>query len=161
MRAPRVVGKFDDNGEWSIAEGKPAGNWLLPAHYELSAALIARALAGRLAKLGLDRLMGDRYRERVAYLEFKDKSLATPRVVASRLPYFCSPCPHNTSTKVPAASRAMAPIGRHFMPVRTGPSSPPLPDKPAQRLAGSAQPPLAARPHARPKIGGATTAISG
>src|SRR6195256_6347399 len=39
MRAPRVVGKFDDNGEWSIAEGKPAGNWLLPAHYELSAAL--------------------------------------------------------------------------------------------------------------------------
>src|SRR3989449_3462807 len=73
MRAPRVVGKFDDNGEWSIAEGKPAGNWLLPAHYELSAALIARALASRLAKLGLDPLMGDRYRERVAYLESKDK----------------------------------------------------------------------------------------
>src|SRR3982075_160434 len=31
LRPPRVVGKFDDNGEWSIAEGKPAGNWLLPA----------------------------------------------------------------------------------------------------------------------------------
>src|SRR5258708_4409903 len=117
MRAPRVVGKFDDNGEWSIAEGKPAGNWLLPAHYELSAALIARALAGRLAKLGLDRLMGDRYRERVAYLEFKDKSLARPRVVASRLPYFCSGCPHNTSTKVPEGSRAMAGIGCHFIAV--------------------------------------------
>src|SRR6266852_3643363 len=96
-------------------EGKPAGNWLLPAHYELSAALIARALAGRLAKLGLDRLMGDRYRERVAYLEFKDKSLAMPRVVANRLPYFCSGCPHNTSTKVPEGSRAMAGIGCHFM----------------------------------------------
>src|SRR6266540_3259234 len=27
MRPPRVVGKFDDNGEWSIAEGQPAGNW--------------------------------------------------------------------------------------------------------------------------------------
>ncbi|HYS51156.1 MAG TPA: indolepyruvate ferredoxin oxidoreductase family protein, partial [Burkholderiales bacterium] len=117
MRAPRVVGKFDDNGEWSIAEGKPAGNWLLPAHYELSAALIAKALASRLAKLGLDRAMGERYRERLAYLEFKEKALAKPRVVESRLPYFCSGCPHNTSTKVPEGSRAMAGIGCHFMAV--------------------------------------------
>jgi len=115
MQPPRIVGKFDDNGEWSIAAGQPAGNWLLPAHYELSAALIAKALASRLAKLGLDQKMGDRYRERVAYLEFKEKSLARPRVVASRLPYFCSGCPHNTSTQVPEGSRAMAGIGCHFM----------------------------------------------
>src|SRR2546430_14511799 len=101
MRAPRVVGKFDDNGEWSIAEGKPAGNWPLPAHYELSAALIAKALAARFAKLGLDRAIGERYRERLAYLEFKEKALAKPREVASPLPYFCSGCPHNTSTPVP------------------------------------------------------------
>src|SRR5258708_20468867 len=70
-RPPRVVGKFDDNGEWSIAEGKPAGNWLLPAHYELSAALIAKPLAGRLPKLGPDRLLGARlkgtYHSRPAY----------------------------------------------------------------------------------------------
>ncbi len=115
MQPPRIVGKFDDNGEWSIAEGQPAGNWLLPAHYELSASLIARALASRLAKLGLDQRMGARYHERVAYLESKDKSLARPRVVASRLPYFCSGCPHNTSTQVPEGSRAMAGIGCHFM----------------------------------------------
>src|SRR5438477_647814 len=115
MRPPRVVGKFDDNGEWSIAEGQPAGNWLLPAHYELCAALIAKALANRFAKLGLDRTMGDRYRERVAYLEFKEKALAKPRVVSGRLPYFCSGCPHNTSTQVPEGSRAMAGIGCHFM----------------------------------------------
>src|SRR6266704_1174432 len=87
MRPPRVVGKFDDNGEWSIAEGQPAGNWLLPAHYELSAALIAKALANRFAKLGLDRTMGDRYRERVAYLEFKEKALAKPRDGRNRLPF--------------------------------------------------------------------------
>src|SRR5712671_5149278 len=115
MRAPRVVGKFDDNGEWSIAAGQPAGNWLLPAHYELSPALIAKALANRFAKLGMDQKMGDRYRERLGYLESKDKSLARPRVVASRLPYFCSGCPHNTSTQVPEGSRAMAGIGCHFM----------------------------------------------
>jgi indolepyruvate ferredoxin oxidoreductase len=112
-----VVGKFDDNGEWSIAEGKPAGNWLLPAHYELSPALIVKALASRLAKLGLDRALGERYRERVAYLDFKEKALAKPRVVANRLPYFCSGCPHNTSTQVPEGSRAMAGIGCHFMAV--------------------------------------------
>jgi indolepyruvate ferredoxin oxidoreductase len=114
-RPPRVVGKFDDNGEWSIAAGQPAGNWLLPAHYELSPALIAKALASRFAKLGLDKLMGERYRERVAYLEFKEKALAKPHVIAVRLPYFCSGCPHNTSTQVPEGSRALAGIGCHFM----------------------------------------------
>src|SRR5581483_9817216 len=114
---PRVVGKFDDNGEWSVAAGQPAGNWLLPAHYELSPALIAKALANRFAKLGLDQALGERYRQRVAYLEFKEKALARPRIVENRLPYFCSGCPHNTSTKVPEGSRAMAGIGCHFMAV--------------------------------------------
>ena len=36
VRAPRVVGKFDDSGEWSRSGGQPAGTWLLPAHYEHS-----------------------------------------------------------------------------------------------------------------------------
>jgi indolepyruvate ferredoxin oxidoreductase len=114
-RPPRVVGKFDDNGEWSFAEGQPAGNWLLPAHYELSPALIARALAKRFERIGLDKIMGDRYRARLAYLDAKEKAMAKPRVVANRLPYFCAGCPHNTSTKVPEGSRAMAGIGCHFM----------------------------------------------
>ena len=115
QKAPRVVGKFDDNGEWSRAEGQPAGTWLLPASYELSPAIIAKAIGNRLAKLGMDRQLGERFRERLAFLEFKEKALAKPQVVALRQPYFCSGCPHNTSTRVPEGSRATAGIGCHFM----------------------------------------------
>jgi indolepyruvate ferredoxin oxidoreductase len=115
VRAPRVVGKFDDNGEWSRAEGQPAGSWLLPAHYEHSPAMVARAIAQRLEKLNMVSHLGSQFRERLAFLDFKEKLLAKPRVTAVRQPYFCSGCPHNTSTRVPEGSRAVAGIGCHFM----------------------------------------------
>ncbi|MDH5576908.1 MAG: indolepyruvate ferredoxin oxidoreductase family protein [Betaproteobacteria bacterium] len=116
-RSPRVVGKFDDNGEWSRAEGQPAGTWLLPAHYEHNPAIVARAIAKRLEKLGLAERLGAQFKERLAFLDFKEKALAKPRVTALRQPYFCSGCPHNTSTRVPEGSRATAGIGCHFMAV--------------------------------------------
>ncbi|HKU48172.1 MAG TPA: indolepyruvate ferredoxin oxidoreductase family protein [Burkholderiales bacterium] len=116
-RAPRVVGKFDDSGEWSRSGGQPAGTWLLPAHYEHSPAMVARAIAQRLAKMGMDASLGSQFRERLAFLDFKEKVLSKPRVTAIRQPYFCSGCPHNTSTRVPEGSRATAGIGCHFMAV--------------------------------------------
>src|SRR5688572_2543279 len=117
VRAPRVVGKFDDSGEWSRSGGQPAGSWLLPAHYEHSPAMVARAIAQRLSKLGMAEQLGSQFRERLAFLDFKEKVLARPRVTAIRQPYFCSGCPHNTSTHVPEGSRATAGIGCHFMAV--------------------------------------------
>jgi indolepyruvate ferredoxin oxidoreductase len=47
---PRVVGKFDDTGEWSNHHHEGHGDWLLPATYELSPAQIARAIASRISR---------------------------------------------------------------------------------------------------------------
>ena len=59
--------------------------------------------------------MRARMQMRLAMIDAKEKALAKPRVVTERTPYYCSGCPHNTSTVVPEGSRAMAGIGCHYM----------------------------------------------
>ena len=106
---PRVVGKFDERGEW----GQPHRDWLLPAPGELTPAMIARVIAGRIARFHTS----ERIRQRVDFINAKEAALARPKIAIARTPYFCSGCPHNTSTKVPEGSRAVAGIGCHFMSV--------------------------------------------
>ena len=116
---PNIVGKFSDvnvafgGGEWSMPN--PSANTLLRANADLSPALIAKAVAARVKKLGLDSDITARIDARLAVLQAKEQSLTTLIVDSERTPWFCSGCPHNTSTKVPEGSRAMAGIGCHYM----------------------------------------------
>jgi indolepyruvate ferredoxin oxidoreductase len=116
---PRVVGKFDDTGEWSNRNRSGHGDWLLPATYELNPAQIARAIASRISHYCAGHPVELRVKERIAYLEAKELVLrnipAKANPETDRIPYFCSGCPHNTSTKVPQGSRALAGIGCHYM----------------------------------------------
>ena len=116
---PNVVGKFNENdgdfsgGEWS--RQNPSSHTLLRANADLSPALIAHAVAHRLKKQGLDGDMAARIDSQLAILQAKERSMQVLEVKADRQPWFCSGCPHNTSTVVPEGSRAMAGIGCHFM----------------------------------------------
>jgi len=115
---PRVVGKFDDTGEWSNLQGAGHGDWLLPATYELSPAQIARAIASRISRYFSGHPVAQKVAERIAFLEAKEALLniaAKPDPAKDRIPHFCSGCPHNTSTKLPDGSRALAGIGCHYM----------------------------------------------
>src|SRR5450830_912269 len=99
----------------------PSANTLLRANADLSPALIARAIAQRLRKMGLDADTTARIDARLAVLQAKEQAMQVLEVSsvkgAERQPWFCSGCPHNTSTKVPEGSRAMAGIGCHFMAI--------------------------------------------
>jgi indolepyruvate ferredoxin oxidoreductase len=110
---PRVVGKFDEKGEWV----RPHGDWLLPAAAELTPAMIARVIAKRMERLQLTPRRMEELRARVDFINAKEAALATPRIDLARQPFFCSGCPHNTSTKLPEGSRATAGIGCHVMAI--------------------------------------------
>ena len=97
---PVCIGKKDEQG-----------NWLFPVKGALDPNDVAICIGERLLRYGAN----DELAANVARLKAAQRALAETADVAQRIPYFCSGCPHNTSTRVPEGSRAYAGIGCHYM----------------------------------------------
>ena len=108
---PHIVGKFDDKGEWVA----PRGEWLLTSKADFSVSQVARVIAARIARLITDEKTCELIRARLAFLDAKDAVLQKAIDTPFRPAFYCSGCPHNTSTKVPDGSFALAGIGCHVM----------------------------------------------
>jgi indolepyruvate ferredoxin oxidoreductase len=100
---PRIIGKRDSDGRV-----------LMPTEGELTPTMVARVIAERLGRLNGAMPELD---QRMARLDGLERILGTPSPFQTRTPYFCSGCPHNTSTRVPEGSRAMAGIGCHTLAI--------------------------------------------
>ncbi len=97
---PLCIGKKDEQGDW-----------LFPVKGALDPNEVAICIGERLLKYHRN----DEIIARVARLKEFQRIAAETRDVAQRIPYFCSGCPHNTSTVVPEGMRAYAGIGCHYM----------------------------------------------
>lgn len=97
---PVCIGKKDEQG-----------NWLFPVKGALDPNDVAVCIGERLLRYGANEELA----ANVARLKSAQRALAETVDVAQRIPYFCSGCPHNTSTRVPEGSRAYAGIGCHYM----------------------------------------------
>ena len=98
--APMVVGKKDENNAI-----------LFPSTGALDASDVAIVIATHILAYAQD----DGIAARLKHLEKAQDVFRSMTSVAERTPYFCSGCPHNTSTHVPEGSRAYAGIGCHYM----------------------------------------------
>ncbi|WP_151703656.1 indolepyruvate ferredoxin oxidoreductase family protein [Nitrincola alkalilacustris] len=92
-----------------VGKQNEVGEPLIPYVGELSPRILAGFVAARLS-----RFFNISFDEPLARLQAHSCGIKDPGGVR-RMPYFCSGCPHNSSTKVPEGSKALAGIGCHFM----------------------------------------------
>jgi indolepyruvate ferredoxin oxidoreductase len=101
---PRIVGKMDDHDKRFLTFAA-----------ELSVSSLASSLTERLLRLNLNPEIANMLRAKADWFNGREATQMQAVAPVTRTPYFCSGCPHNTSTKVPEGSRAFAGIGCHFM----------------------------------------------
>ncbi|MCT4333521.1 indolepyruvate ferredoxin oxidoreductase family protein [Paracoccus sp. YLB-12] len=87
------------------------GEELFPTRYALDPVMIAQKIGGILIEEGRGT---EHIRAGLNRLTEVRRNDNAPEI-ATRTPWFCSGCPHNTSTRLPEGSRAYAGIGCHYM----------------------------------------------
>ncbi|NVK42602.1 MAG: indolepyruvate ferredoxin oxidoreductase family protein, partial [Oceanospirillaceae bacterium] len=97
---PRVMGKCDFDGREQ-----------LPSNGELTPALISRVLVNWFSQ----HLSSESMHRWIGVLDQTDREIEVPREHVDRTPYFCSGCPHNSSTKVPDGGNQLIGIGCHYL----------------------------------------------
>ena len=97
---PVVIGKRDEKEDW-----------LFPVKGALDPHDIAIAVGERVLRRG----HVEEIANKVSRLKQAQSAVHAMTDVSARTPYFCSGCPHNSSTVVPQGMRAYAGIGCHFM----------------------------------------------
>ena len=97
---PVVIGKNDEENRW-----------LLPAENELPLQTIIEVVAQRLAK----KTQVKDIQKKLLWFKDRAKEHKNREPITTRSAYFCSGCPHNTSTKLPEGSFAAAGIGCHYL----------------------------------------------
>jgi indolepyruvate ferredoxin oxidoreductase len=143
---PVVIGKRDEEG-----------HWLFPVKAALDPNDIAIAIGQRILKRGhLDNIS-----DRVNRLKQAQAALAETQDVASRTPYFCSGCPHNTSTVVPEGMRAYAGIGCHTMALYMNRSTMGFTQMGGEGANWIGEAPFSKRPHVFQNLGDGTYNHSG
>ncbi|WP_366656834.1 indolepyruvate ferredoxin oxidoreductase family protein [Fodinicurvata sp. EGI_FJ10296] len=152
---PRIFGKKS-----------PDGAPLLPSGGELAPAMIAIAL-GRILReaenaggRGPEDLSA-RVHARLAAIEAHEDAKIQRHPAMDRLPYFCSGCPHNTSTKVPEGSVALGGIGCHYMATWMDRSTETFSQMGGEGVAWVGQSPFTERRHVFANIGDGTYFHSG
>jgi indolepyruvate ferredoxin oxidoreductase len=103
---PAIAGKRD-----------PEGRELLSSAGVLDPGKVRRALLRRLEALGL---LDDETRRRAQAFARAEEEVAQLKLIAARPAFFCSGCPHNTSTVVPDGSMAMGATGCHGLAAYMG-----------------------------------------
>ena len=156
---PRVTGKRDERDA-------P----LVPEAGELSPAILARIIAGRLQRSAgrqsdafgeSDGEIESRMARRLGQFESRERGMSKLAVPIERIPYFCSGCPHNTSTRVPEGSRANAGIGCHYMAQWMDRSTASFTQMGGEGMTWVGQAPFSSTPHVFQNIGDGTYFHSG
>jgi indolepyruvate ferredoxin oxidoreductase len=143
---PKIIGKVDERGHPLLSE--------LSA---LSVAEVALAVSGRLPSgPHMDRV--NDYLSRVSAASMAAVTLAADQ---QRKPFFCSGCPHNTSTRLPDGSRALAGIGCHYMASFFDPNTDLTSHMGGEGLSWVGAAPFTTEPHVFVNLGDGTYSHSG